>query len=513
MNTVFKNVGDFTKTLGSWWSGEYDGRDEIHAFVDALIHVARSQHDLLEEIVRAVDVYAVAPFRFSQFAKVRLYRQTDKQATIKYDTGLKYDVGWRYDQAILDGNVFTVDTNIANIAMFLDRPGRTEWSLTQPFDFELQNNEIVFSPQALQQLLTVYAVENRDGTAEYIDVWARGVERDYQDVFAAFGAVHRLYGKSSPQYARVVQAIHRCLVAGSTQGSVLEFVAACIDEPLTKQVSERVEHVYTTGASTTVVTSKHVYKHDSAHTTLVSPGQILPRYSRLSDRITLYAALSDLPLPCIAVPATWLPACVGGTVYLPNENVALQITSAAGFTKVSWPSPGSDAINKRFFDIAHTVGIAASTDVPVATDTSMPPSNVIVALETAGERWYRKATLAHLLDSRTLSVGEPTTQHLPGTINPAQLVANTIMQNTVWGVYIRGSFATRNTQYAAIAKLSQILPPQTGLYLVLEPFEIRENIATSSVSNTTSVVDLAATLSNTVPTVMVAHEVQFVDII
>jgi hypothetical protein len=510
--TVFQNTGDFTKTLGSWWSGEYDGRDEIHTFVDALVHVARSQHDLFEQVIQAADVYAVAPFRFTQFARIRLHRQTGRQAAIRYDSGLQYDNGWRYDQTQTSGNVFVVDSKIANIAMIVDKPGNAEWSISQPFDFTLENGQLVLSPRALQQLSDVYAFRV-ESDAEFVDVWARGVEYDYEDVFAAFGAVHRLYGKSSVEYGRVVQAFHRCLVAGSTQGTVLEFIGACVNEPLTKHAAETVEHVYTAQQKTTVVTNREVYHHDSAFTTLPAVGDVLPRHSLLSDRVAVYADITELPLPCIAVPANWLPACVGGTVYLPNTNTALQVTTAAGFTRVAWDMPGDSGVNQRFFDIAHANGIANAVPVAIPIDGVLPPENVIVKLDPAGETWYQKATLAHLLDTRKLSVGEPTVQNMPSAIVPAQVVVGSVMQNSVWGLYIRGDLSTRNTQYSAIAKLSQVLPPHTGLYLVLEPFETREIIGIDVANSSVDSVDVTTALQNNIATNTVVHKVQFVDIV
>jgi hypothetical protein len=227
----------------------------------------------------------------------------------------------------------------------------------------------------------------------------------------------------------------------------------------------------------------------------------------------VYPDITDLPLPCIAIPANWLPACVGGTVYLPNTNTAVHVTTEAGFTRIAWDMPGDAGVNKRFFDIAHENGVANAVPVAIPVDGILPPENVIVKLDAAGETWYQKSTLAHLLDTRKLSVGEPSGQNIPGTIVPADLVVGAVMQNSVWGLYIRGDLSTRNTQYSAIAKLSQVLPPHTGLYLVLEPFETRENIGIDVANSFVDSVDVTAALQNNIATTTVVHKVQFVDIV
>ena len=126
----------------------------------------------------------------------------------------------------------------------------------------------------------------------------------------------------------------------------------------------------------------------------------------------------------------------------------------------------------QFFDELHDRGVtAATTDIDTCGDDEL--------LERTGEltefgsigisSYVRKATLAHLLDTREVAIDEPTAASLPITINPCQfLVDNIFNKNTTIIVLRTAAFSESGTGLQNLRLLQQILPPQTALLLMLE---------------------------------------------
>ena len=86
-------------------------------------------------------------------------------------------------------------------------------------------------------------------------------------------------------------------------------------------------------------------------------------------------------------------------------------------------------------------------------------------------------TLAHLLDTRTNKVGEPTTVNLPATINPLQFLAETALRGNAFVVRLSmAAFGEGAAGLQHVQFLRKIIPPHTAMLLLIELQGLRDSV-------------------------------------
>lgn len=95
---------------------------------------------------------------------------------------------------------------------------------------------------------------------------------------------------------------------------------------------------------------------------------------------------------------------------------------------------------------------------------------------------YRKGTLAHFLDTRSISEGEPTSDNLPKTINPFKFVMSNLLGNNCSIIKLKHSEMKYSTDMLYLLK--DLIPVGQALLLYIDVDDIECNIkmkATDSV--------------------------------
>jgi len=117
------------------------------------------------------------------------------------------------------------------------------------------------------------------------------------------------------------------------------------------------------------------------------------------------------------------------------------------YTRVSFAVGGFPFDVEKFFDEIHTRGVTADS------------------------------TLAHLLDTRTNQVGEPTAANLPTTINPLQFLAETALRGNTFAVrLVMAAFGSGAAGLENVQFLRKIIPPHTAMLLLIELQGFRDSV-------------------------------------
>tara|TARA_Y100001938_G_C8100590_1_gene441392 strand:- start:616 stop:2877 length:2262 start_codon:yes stop_codon:yes gene_type:complete len=87
-------------------------------------------------------------------------------------------------------------------------------------------------------------------------------------------------------------------------------------------------------------------------------------------------------------------------------------------------------------------------------------------------------TLAHLLDTRTNKVGEPSADNLPTTINPLEFLAENVLRGNAFVVrLVASAFGPGHAGLEHIQFLRKIIPPHTAMLLLIELQGLKDSVS------------------------------------
>ena len=82
---------------------------------------------------------------------------------------------------------------------------------------------------------------------------------------------------------------------------------------------------------------------------------------------------------------------------------------------------------------------------------------------------YSRGTLAQLLDSRNIVIGEPKKEDLPKSINPLQFLCNNLIVNNGFIVKIKqDAIQVDNNYVKLLSDLQYVVPPEKAVLLCVE---------------------------------------------
>ena len=84
---------------------------------------------------------------------------------------------------------------------------------------------------------------------------------------------------------------------------------------------------------------------------------------------------------------------------------------------------------------------------------------------------YRKGTLAHYLDKRSIPVEEPTASALPETINPYQFVMENLLKNNCTIIRLKHSDMSYNTSLLSLVK--EVTPAEQVILFYVDVDDIK----------------------------------------
>lgn len=110
--------------------------------------------------------------------------------------------------------------------------------------------------------------------------------------------------------------------------------------------------------------------------------------------------------------------------------------------------------------------------------------------------YWRKSTLAHRLDKRAVSYGEPTPLDLPATLNPLKFLMQELLGNHLAILKVRQDCIPSDLTFC-FPLLRQLLPAEDAVLIVKELEPLEDRLLPSSISDEEYQVLEAVTASET----------------
>lgn len=436
---IFDNATTATSLLGSWWSRTYEGREQVAALVAAKLSLARQQLTSLQEFEQSLSRQTVPIYHRQLWYPLTLrksHQNTSSSVYPRYDGSIHYDDSWRYDRPRQQpGYAFTAPPNLRHAPVIVNHFDNPTLVLSYDTGFTIRDATIVFRDNLFEdprvELSNVY-----DGN-ELVDVettlWIYRGDFDTDLLHQQFGYVVGLDVPSSPAGRDLLNAIYDSLVGGTSAATTQAAICAVTSVKAAAE-DETILDVVQTATALTIITDKHAYSYHPDDSAVVTVGQHVRRGQLLTSAVRL-TSFNTGQVPADVRALTFgrglLAPCMLYELTFVNQEVPLLVNTdhPSGFTYVKWEMSGFPADVQKFFDLMHERGVAASQKPFDACNTSIPTITYPNDDDPTAAVTLQCGTLAHFLDRRTQRVGEPTASHLPNTINPLELIAQTVLRN------------------------------------------------------------------------------------
>ena len=475
MSTVYDAPQNLLNVLGTFWSANHPNPDGPAAIVEGTAQLGRQQARFLEFAKNALAREQIELFRQDDWYWLTL---SASNRTIAAD-------GW-FEWA--------VPSNFCFAAAMFDKMYDPAVVLMAGSDMVVENGVIRFREDPLTLLPTALE-DNGDTTAS---CWLYGVQVDEQDVYEQYGYAVGLRATTSRQYKQLMNAVYDAIVATPTLREITLVLSAATGIPVGISDGEIVELVVTTTDRLIISTDKNIYIYASGALPTVTVGDTINAGDTLTDALVVQLlGVKDLDEAVLAlgIDEGLLSSCFRSGLIFDNKNVPLIVDTAhpSGFTKVSWQLGGRRDDVEHFFKLMHDRGI---TEAMTADATCLPDAETYQAITPDGPVRRKKSTLAHLLDNRTTSYGEPGAAHLPTSINPCQFLTRNIFRGRAIFASVNLSGARRDAAHLVSLAMQKILPPEQTLIFQVALTPIEESITVDLVEDATSYALALATLSD-----------------
>lgn len=483
-NDVYDKPGNLLAVLGSWWADQYAGKEQVSAIVSAVAGTQQQSSQDMLELLDSMSRRTVPIYHTDNWYELRL-SQVDQTAVtaanvLQYDDGVQYDAGYTYDsRAVKPYFSHTLPAGLREVPVLLNQFVAPDLLWTPQLDYSVTPTTIIFYADPFTDPRVRKQPVYKGGVlVDYVAVlWVYRGQWDWDTIYQQFGYVLKLRMQSSRGYRDILNATYDAMLTGGAGTDLLQMLSVMTGIPLTKYDNEQVLEITQDAGGQLIVTDKAVYRLPLIATASVVVGDIVAKQTSLATAMQVYELNRPLDIsaiPAIAIGSGFLASCMYGDLLFPNKDVPLEVVTddPSGFTRLQWPLGGFPLDVAKFFDDLHDRGVlAATTDIDTCGDSEL--------LERLGElteygsigvsRYVRKATLAHLLDTRDVAIDEPTAAALPTTINPCQfLVDNIFNKNTTIIVLRTADFSESGTGLQNLRLLRRILPPQTAVLIMLE---------------------------------------------
>jgi len=215
--------------------------------------------------------------------------------------------------------------------------------------------------------------------------------------------------------------------------------------PLVIEATETVEEIVADDFWQWVITDQHAYRFVRGSTVLVSVGQVVHSGEPLTNTLEFYEFnRGQVPPPedirALAIGRGFLAEGYFQDLVFENKIVPTVVTTDdLGLTKIEFEVGGFPGDVDRFWNTVHAKGVVSGQ------------------------------TLAHLLDQRTIKVGEPGPIALPTTINPLGFLLQNLFRQNLTVVVVKPSLFGPNALGTGRARvLNKLVPPHTALILLAE---------------------------------------------
>ena len=444
-------------TVGNFWADLFAQSEQVKS-----LFVARAARDKqitqnFDELLASVSRLKLKPLRKLEWHLLTFDTAQRNQTILnrtRYGVGTDtYGQGVTYGQTqALQYTTYPLPAKLSVVPVLSNRLSAASYMAINGSDYVVQDGVILFldDPASNPNIIT------EDGK---FTLWVFGSEWDERDLFYQFGYVISQEQKSSHTYRDFINANYDSMIEGTSARALDHLLEAFADVPLTKTNDEIVTQIFDFQNKSWVVTDKNVYGYALGATLLVTVGDQLKQGQPLTDTLQIYGFnRGELPdsVKALAIGKNFMVSGIYQDIVFENKTYATNVyTKDDGYTAFEFPVQGNPGDVEKFWQDTHDRGVAAG------------------------------ATLAMLLDSRTVKTGQPGPLALPATINPLLFLTRNILRNNFILLVLRpskfGSNALRlNLTYA----LRRIVPPHIGVMVLIALDAETDQITMDGISST-----------------------------
>lgn len=518
----FDRSRNLIAALGSFWARTYTGVDQVHSYVTATAQIANQTYQNLIETVEALSRFDVPLFHTETLTPVVLKkseRNSARTTITRFDSSdATFGSGLQFDTAPTASFFsFPLPPNLAAVTQLFNRITFPTGVLLKNSDFliDAERGALIFAQDPFENPVFTKRPAPDNAADEELTLWGFCGKFDYNNVFNQFAYAVGIKLRTSQSYKELTNAVISGLVEGGATAAILDAaIAAICGIPVSVGPNETVELVDNDARGLLIVTDKAVYRFAENATPRVEVGQVIAAGTQLVHGIdvheffvgNIYAREGASSVICcpppnnvlasnawetlsteaedellidpndaqcqpvrraitaIALDHGFLSSCFYGDLVFENRVVPLEVDTAhpSGYTYVKFRLGGYPADVEQFFNEVHDRGIQAAEFRKAQTECA-PKLKI--------------GTLAHLLDKRVNAQTEPTTAHLPKTINPLRFLVENVLRNNVFVVRISVSaLGLDHLGLYNIRHLRQLLPPQTAMIVIFELAADKDNI-------------------------------------
>ena len=499
---VYDKPANLLALLGSWWAEQYAGSEQMAAIVSSMAVTQQQTSQDLLELLDSMGRESVPIYHTDNWYELRLSQVAQSTTTlanvIRYDTGLVYGGGAAYDtQSAVKRYSHPIPAGLVDIPLLMNNFADPTLLWADGIGYNQEAGSILFfaDPFADPRIIKQTVYENGVVVDTEAILWVYRGKWDWDTIYQQYGYVLRLRMQSSAGYRDILNAVYTAMLNGGAGNSLKKMLSAMTGIPLVRNAEETITEITEDSGGQLVITDKYVYRLPVTAELSVAVGDTVTVGDSLTTAMQVYelnrrGTIADIT--ALSLGPGYLASCMYGDLLFANKEVALEVIEddPSGFTKLKWPMGGFPLDVDKFFDDLHERGVEEALRDIDNCDGSLLLERTGSATEydSIGVSTYvRKATLAHLLDTRKESVEEPTAANLPATINPYQfLIDNVLHKNTTIVILRTAGFSNSGTGLQNLSVLRRILPPQHAVLILLELSITADSLDSSNFTETLS---------------------------
>lgn len=449
--------------LGSFWSDVYQGRDLVGQYLFARGQLNLQSHKNLQEGAATLSRFTTPILHTEHWLPLVLtesQRNNTAASFLHYGDPAIYGTQpsgelYKYGRPIEGSTyIFPLPAKLRDVRFITNLLFAPSVVYVQGVDFYVDpaRQALVFrvDPFRDSRIVQGDVFTGTEVTDHLAYLWAFQARLDYDYLNMHWAYVLGATGPSLPTYRDFLNALFDGLVGGCAKGQITQALAAVLDAPMAL-TDEIIRDLPVDNNQRLIITDQHVYKCPLAAEPLIDIGNHVTAGTLLTDTVQVFElsrGLVPATLRAIVADKGLLVGAYLDGITFENKDVVLEVSTADdGHTVVEFEVGGFPEDVRRFWDTVDANGVAAGQ------------------------------TFAHLLDERADPLGEPAAGNLPTTINPLQFFVANILRNNFFVAQIKSDQAGRQALDLSLLRLlRKIIPPQTGLLLVLELALPRESI-------------------------------------
>jgi hypothetical protein len=452
---LFDTYSSFYGLLGSFWHNEFATKGELIALYEGMNELAKQFDQNYSETVDLLGVMSAPVYHTKRWWNLTVKKSetnTGASSGLRYAPNLAWYGGTSTEPTYVYGGLgpsggrytYDVDAELVKSDAFATNGIRNPsivW--VNGVDFEINDDidGVVFYNDPFDTPgFDIRPIMNSAGvkTDEELTIWFWATQWDYNYLYSHFGSIMKMKLDSSEHYRNLLTAYWFMTVRRPTKSLLAKFFEGIVGVPSCSSEDEVVEQILTYTDKLQVITDKKVYTAPSGANAVVAIGDVLNEGDSLFDSfeiIDMSGGDQDL---------SGISSLSFGSTFISGDYIG-ELTFENVVSNLTWGGYDEDGYSIVTFDVG-----GDTDDIDLFWDTML-----------ANGKLSGQSTLAEMLDTRAIKVGQPAAIDIPATINPMEYVVDNVIGNNVYIIKLNMSgFSLDAPGLHYISLLREVMAPQ-----------------------------------------------------